>query len=106
MWEGGLDEIGYVVLTPPKRGFSRTPWRRRQRSWQFAVVAIQIEPSSERSRHELSKFTDPVAARPLAAWLRRITASNGFEVLGRTTGHIEHVGVGRAYLEGALLASL
>jgi len=54
----------------------------------------------------LSKFTDPVAERPLAAWLRRITASNGFEVLGRTTGHIEHVGVGRAYLEGALLVVL
>ena len=100
---GGTKVVGDGVLAPPHLRVSCELGYRRERTPQFAVIAVQIEARAERRAHELHELAKPIAESPLVAGQRRITTGNRLEVLSGAAGHIEHVCGWRPDLEGAAL---
>src|SRR5215469_16354085 len=86
---GGADD---EVLAPPHLGVGCELRLLRERTAQFAVVAIQIETCAERGYYELCQLANPVPEVSLVLRQRRISTCDRLEVLGRAASHIEHVG--------------
>ena len=99
----GLKVVGDGVLAPPHLRVGRELRHRRERTPQFAVIAVQIEPRCEWGEHELHKLAKPIAEGPLAAGLRRITMRDRLEVFSGPASHIEDVRRWRPDLERAAL---
>src|ERR1700722_16476388 len=101
LWSRWGRGAGGAVHPPPHLRVSRELGPRRERTPQFAVVAVQIESRTERGEHELPELAKPIGEGPLVARERRVATSDRLEVLGAATGHIEHVRGWRPQLEGA-----
>ena len=88
----GTKVVGDGVLAPLHLRVGRELRHRRERTPQFAVIAVQIEPRPEWGEHELHKLAKPIAEGPLVAGLRCITTRDRLEVFSGAAGHIEDVG--------------
>ena len=66
----GLSGVGDGVLAPPHVRVGRELGHRWERTPQFAVVAVQIEPRADRGAQELYELAKPIAEGPLVAGQR------------------------------------